>query len=327
MGSCRIEIQLDGNSANEDYWHERCANVFDVTCNVQRKCAQGAAAKAWALGEVGIVDASLAWLSLSQVRDPRAAWTYVGLIVSGAVVIEQRRQARHLRSGEMFVIDTREQYTKTFLEPTHMVTLRLPEKRLVERGIRYRPRAPHAIDMRSADVRAVADSIRGIAAQDGTTSIGFRRRQGEQLLELFDVVFDQAALLTPARSGGATLFRAKRFIAENLHSADLSPALVAACTQVSQAYLNRLFRARDNTSLMRYVWDRRLSVAAQLLRERSGAQAVSISEVAYVCGFTSHAHFIRLFKARYGVAPRVFFMEHYALPPIGSADGAPETGL
>jgi AraC-like DNA-binding protein len=71
---------------------------------------------------------------------------------------------------------------------------------------------------------------------------------------------------------------------------------------VSDAHLNRLFRA-EGESLMRYVWNCRLALAADMLK-RNRKSRVEIREIAYRCGFSTPAHFSRAFKERYGVTPR-----------------------
>jgi AraC-like DNA-binding protein len=63
---------------------------------------------------------------------------------------------------------------------------------------------------------------------------------------------------------------------------------------------------------MRYVWESRLALAADMLRragrdEREGRGdrgRLQIGDIAYRCGFSTPAHFSRAFRERYGVAPR-----------------------
>ena len=54
-------------------------------------------------------------------------------------------------------------------------------------------------------------------------------------------------------------------------------------------------------TLERFVWDRRLERSREALLASAD---VSISEIAFACGFNSSAHFSRAFKAKYEVAPR-----------------------
>ncbi len=141
-----------------------------------------------------------------------------------------------------------------------------------------------------------------MAHQAGTTSRHVRRRQGEQLLDLMDILVDDPSALTRARSSDATLFRAKRFIAQNLRNVDLTAMLIASEVSASETHLNRLFKT-EGVSLMRYVWSCRLELAARLLKGCSKSQ-IQIQEIAWRCGFSTPAHFSRAFKDRYGMSPR-----------------------
>jgi AraC-like DNA-binding protein len=156
--------------------------------------------------------------------------------------------------------------------------------------------------MSAADTRAISELVVSIAAQRGGTSTNLRCRQGDQLLDLIDLLIDDPSALMPARRGGATLYRAKRFISRNLRNPSLTATMIAAAVCVSEKHLGRLFRA-DGQSLMRYLWESRLVLAADML-ERSSKGDVQISEIAYRCGFSTPSHFSRAFRARYGIAPR-----------------------
>ncbi len=67
-------------------------------------------------------------------------------------------------------------------------------------------------------------------------------------------------------------------------------------------YLNRLFNA-EQTSLMRYVWNRRLEKCRdELVQPGTGSQRVA--DIAMRWGFSDMSHFSRAFKARFGISPR-----------------------
>lgn len=98
----------------------------------------------------------------------------------------------------------------------------------------------------------------------------------------------------------AALLRAKLLIDAELGDPLLDAARIAQRLGLSVRYLNRLFNA-EQTSLMRYVWKRRLE---RCHAELSRPQAPRISEVALRCGFNDLSHFSRAFKDHYGVSPR-----------------------
>ncbi len=69
---------------------------------------------------------------------------------------------------------------------------------------------------------------------------------------------------------------------------------------LSSRQLERLFRKYLDTTPSRYSMDHRLRRARSLLRNSS----LSIIDVAMACGFTSHSHFSKSYRERFGAAPR-----------------------
>jgi AraC-like DNA-binding protein len=101
-----------------------------------------------------------------------------------------------------------------------------------------------------------------------------------------------------------SLLRAKQCIADHLHRPELDTAYLSAALGLSVRYLNKLFEA-EQTSLMRYVWGKRLEQCASQLNEIRSAH-LSISTIALRWGFNDSSHFSRLFSAKYKKSPREF---------------------
>ena len=79
------------------------------------------------------------------------------------------------------------------------------------------------------------------------------------------------------------------------------PAL-AKIAGVSAAQLVKLFKLHLSTTPMRYVWEARTRRGAQLLRETG----LTVSEIAYRCGFQTPFHFSRWVKQVHGMSPKEF---------------------
>lgn len=105
--------------------------------------------------------------------------------------------------------------------------------------------------------------------------------------------------LPPARLAGEhpTLVRVRRYIDQNLGSATLSPVTICRDVGVSRSQLYRLFAESDGVS--RYILTCRLLKAHAALL----SSAERVSNVAFAFGFSSHAHFSRVFKRHFGYAP------------------------
>lgn len=94
---------------------------------------------------------------------------------------------------------------------------------------------------------------------------------------------------------------AKTLIGVHLNDQEMTAAFVARTVGVSVRHLDRAF-APENTTLSRYIHDRRLELARQELIG-SAAASPSIADIAAKWGFSSQAHFARAFRRQFGMAP------------------------
>ena len=72
----------------------------------------------------------------------------------------------------------------------------------------------------------------------------------------------------------------------------------------SYNYLRKLFQKEVGVTPHRYLMDKRLKMAAELLVTDDSAGARTIMDIAFLCGFRDSLYFSKMFKKRYGVAPR-----------------------
>jgi len=77
---------------------------------------------------------------------------------------------------------------------------------------------------------------------------------------------------------------------------------LAKLAGVSAAQLVKLFKRHLGTTPMRYVWEARTRRGGQLLRETG----LTVSEIAYRCGFQTPFHFSRWVKQVNGMSPKEF---------------------
>lgn len=77
----------------------------------------------------------------------------------------------------------------------------------------------------------------------------------------------------------------------------------------SAEYLKKLFKREIGLTPLQYLTDKRLENAANNLAISGGG---NISEIAHQCGFSEPLYFSRLFKRKYGVAPRDYTPERAA---------------
>lgn len=83
---------------------------------------------------------------------------------------------------------------------------------------------------------------------------------------------------------------------------DLKLSQVADMSGFSKYYFERLFKQFTGTSFYKYVNQKRMAKAQELLIEPGN----SVTDVALSCGFTSISSFIRMFKLQKGCTPTEF---------------------
>lgn len=91
-------------------------------------------------------------------------------------------------------------------------------------------------------------------------------------------------------------------INHNFTDSELSVHELAQSCGVSSTYFRRLFLESFGTAPQKFIIDRRLEYARQLLLDGQ----FSVMEVAEMCGYSEPCHFSRSFTKRFGVAPKNF---------------------
>lgn len=99
----------------------------------------------------------------------------------------------------------------------------------------------------------------------------------------------------------ARLQSIKAEIRERLGAGDLSAATVALRHGVTPRYVQKLFE-REGTTFSEFVLARRLERALDMLRDADFA-GLTISAIAFECGFSELSYFNRTFRRAYGATP------------------------
>ncbi|KIT18203.1 helix-turn-helix domain-containing protein [Jannaschia aquimarina] len=81
---------------------------------------------------------------------------------------------------------------------------------------------------------------------------------------------------------------------------DLSVAAIASAAAMSPSWFRSSFRAAMGQPVFAFARERRLERARPLLADHR----LSLAQIAFTCGFSSHSHMTRLFAARYGASPK-----------------------
>lgn len=140
----------------------------------------------------------------------------------------------------------------------------------------------------------------------------------DRLMELFDALgtlagTDQHSSLasegyspTFRRKSQVRLHRVFEYINENLTDPNLSQAAIAEFAQVTPAAFSRFFKNATERTVIEYINDRRIGMAARLLVETD----LSILDVCQSVGFNNPSYFNRRFRQIKEMSPRTFRAKH-----------------
>jgi AraC family transcriptional regulator, positive regulator of tynA and feaB len=224
----------------------------------------------------------------------------ITVVASGRSLVSQHGREVVLTQGDFILTDRSRHYEFTcdgdFSHTLLMIPRNLLTRRIgpVERFISIQ------VDGHSGFGALLSPMLQTLPARLSAIPVDLHSRVGENIVDLIAT----ALLSQPEHahsSAHLTNVRVKFWI-ENHLSENLSSERIAGACGVSVRHLNRLFN-QERTSLMEYVWERRLSLCRRVLSDPRMADR-TISEVAIAGGFRDLSHFSRAYRERFGHSPR-----------------------
>ncbi|WP_222101913.1 helix-turn-helix domain-containing protein [Methylomonas koyamae] len=225
------------------------------------------------------------------------------VLLSGRYRLQQDGRAAELQPGDIALYDATRPHRIDCPEPFAKLLVSIPRQMLKQRLPGVERCSALQIPGDSGLGAVTADFLRSAARQADCIDVARFAPLAGQALDLLALTLNT---LRPGRFELAdhrtlTLNRIKRLIEARLTDPALDSAAIARTAHLSPRYLNALFNA-ENTSLMRYVWLRRLQHCAEELRSEQHAGR-SLTEIALCWGFNDMAHFSRAFKRHFGCTP------------------------
>lgn len=295
-----------------DFWHDVvCRNLVDLDYTLRGKAPFEATFTGNRIAHLNLsrIDASahVAERNPTGIARTDSESLVFNFVLSGWLMSEQDGRATRLNVGEGAFCDARRPYRLHSDAPYTIACLQVPR---------------HVIDSRISGVHRLSASnlcergelgplvfaylarlIERAPMLNGATGTRVSQNFTDLLVSMLAELVEANPLpLTEYRS--LALLRVKDVVERHLADPRLGPDMVAAELKLSPRYINQLLEAED-TSLARYIWQRRIERAAEQLRDPA-LRGRTISMIAFDNGFSDLSHFSKAFRLRYGASPRTY---------------------
>ena len=223
--------------------------------------------------------------------------------LDGQAQFARRGDQIPLRSGDVFITDSRHEFTFDLDRPWRHLVIALPTHWIDGRV--GRPELLSGAVLRDHPLaRLWASHLTAGFAMAGEFSPAAATLFARHSIELLAQAVEESHCDYPTSSTAwraAMFLRACRLIALKSGDPNLTPDRIARNLHVSPRTLARVF-ADHNETVMRRVFRERIHQAAKLLIAPAASHR-SITEIAFACGFNDSSHFGRVFAAHMQMTP------------------------
>jgi AraC-like DNA-binding protein len=297
-----------------DYWHHVVAESLTALDLKLSPEGLGAKDRMWVgeLGQLRVIEVSTGEPS-HAVRRQRHISTdpelyKIDVQVKGRGVIRQGDREAGYRPGDFTLIDLARPSAWAFQPSAEVVAVTFPGSLLpVGRADLARltgerlPGDSGLCALVSSFARQLPDRLDDLNLAEGT-------RLASTVLDLLGTTLltrlDRGREVPPDSRRRALLHSVHAYVEEHLGDPKLSPSTIAAAHFVSIRYLHRLFEA-EQTTVAEWIRRRRLERCRRDLPDPT-LRDVPAGAIGARWGFTSAAHFGRLFRAAYGAPPAAY---------------------
>jgi AraC-like DNA-binding protein len=222
--------------------------------------------------------------------------------VKGVSSFEQHGRSMRLAPGQWGAYDTAKPYVVTNPEAVEQLAFLIPHDQLA-RDISLKDLAGQPFSSVSGVSRLVSQSISTLLEQLPL----LHARSSQELANVIARLF-QLAVYEKTQRPDAELpqpdarDRIHSYIETRLRDSQLNLDRIATDLRCTKRYLHLAFAGQAHT-LNEYIWSRRLEGCRADL-QNPAMRDKSITEIAMSWGFSNLSHFSRVFRERYGAAPR-----------------------
>jgi AraC-like DNA-binding protein len=289
-------------------WHESISVIFDVAPPAEHRSDSGFAAtvRGWHLG--GLLVSQVDFDSQRFVRDRHKTVAdgldhyLVQLYATGGLVGEAADQGRVLNGGDVQILDLT-QSNVTQAAPSGTVAIVVPRETLDQ--ALPAPGNLHGLILRghSGMGGLLGDYMRSLVARAEGMTMAEAPLVAQATTDMIAACFQSSAETAErARTviDQTMRQRIQRHIAAHLDSPALQAEALCSQFRISRSQLYRLFESLGGVA--HYIQEQRVTRAcAELCNPAHDHRR--IYEIAFALGFSSEAHFSRVFRSTFGLSP------------------------
>ena len=223
----------------------------------------------------------------------------------GVASVQQEGRQASARDGSWVIYDTTVSYEVANPGWSELLIVMLPKQAIVDRGIRLDGLMGRNVGGSVGMARIALDTMRSVYQELPGMTSQVALRAGEMLVDMVHLALQELADKEVGMSQQLLLQeRIRAYVLAHLREPSLSVEFLAQALHCSKRHLHNAF-AGETTSLSGFIQQSRLELCMNELRQPQ-LQHLTITEVAFNCGFANSAHFSRVFKAYAGMSPREF---------------------
>ncbi|MDB4476349.1 helix-turn-helix domain-containing protein [bacterium] len=225
---------------------------------------------------------------------------FIACILRGRITLSQESRTIALQISDLAVLDSTRPYRIDVSGGLDVLWIRVPRHRIEGRI----PGAAEVLAQRidgSIGAGHLTSTLVNASLQEAERlSTDESLRISNALLDLLCLSLDISTSQGDAKPK-QLLRRIQNYIDANLSDTGLNRDTISGRHGISPRYLNKIFE-REGLSAARWIRLRRLELSRQRV-EAEDPSDVTISEIAYSCGFNDLSSFNRAFKRHFGATP------------------------
>lgn len=240
--------------------------------------------------------------SRADVRASEVGYLKIVAPFHGCAGVEQKGREAWITPGEWSIYDTTDTYAVS--NPVHVehLIVMVPKAHLAERGLAIDELMARRLGGQGGIARVTLETMRSAWRELPGMSDEAARSLGEVITQCVHLsLLDLAGRGTAATQRETLRERIKQHVQRHLGDPELSVAQIAQALNCSRRHLYNAF-ADEPDGVAGYLLARRLEACRSAFDDPRWADR-SITDIALAHGFSSMAHFSRVFRSHAGMSP------------------------